>query len=160
MDQCHHHANYYTITLAADVNIYGYSPSSSSSSSSSAISPLRGNHENTEVGKFMRDYLDVDVDAVTRKLRKARHFEMANEESLSSLPSPSSSAPSSDEDEEGAGDSGDGGNEGDGANDGNGGDDGWMWMGKVPEVGVRLDGQDHLRKDGASRMWVGSGHRH
>jgi alkaline phosphatase len=29
---------------------------------------LTGNHENTEVGKFLRDYLEVDVDAITREL--------------------------------------------------------------------------------------------
>ena len=118
----------------------------------------------------MRDYLDVDVDAVTRKLRKARHFEMANEESLSSHPALSSLSPSpskdedknEDENEEGANAGGnDGSNKdnGDDANGGNGRDDGWMWMGKVPEVGVRLDGQDHLQ-NGGSRMWIGSRHRH
>jgi len=29
-----------------------------------------GNHENTAVGDFIRDYLDVDVDAVTKELRE------------------------------------------------------------------------------------------
>jgi len=33
-------------------------------------SPLAGNHENTAVGDFLREYLDVDVDAVTRQLRE------------------------------------------------------------------------------------------
>lgn len=32
-------------------------------------SPLAGNHENTEVGKFLRDYLDVDVEAITKELK-------------------------------------------------------------------------------------------
>ena len=31
---------------------------------------LIGNHENTEVGDFLRDYLDVDVEAVTRELQE------------------------------------------------------------------------------------------
>lgn len=30
---------------------------------------LVGNHENTEVGDFLREYLDVDVDAITAELR-------------------------------------------------------------------------------------------
>ncbi|KAF2236425.1 alkaline phosphatase [Viridothelium virens] len=47
---------------AADVNIYA--------SDSVSAKPLVGNHENTEVGKFLRDWLDVDVDAVTKELRR------------------------------------------------------------------------------------------
>ncbi len=43
---------------AVDVNIYG----------SAGADALRGNHENIEVGQFLREYLDVDVDAVTREL--------------------------------------------------------------------------------------------
>ncbi|KAF3907977.1 hypothetical protein ABW21_db0209536 [Orbilia brochopaga] len=46
---------------AVDVNIYGYPAES--------VKKLWGNHENTEVGKFLRKFLDVDVDAVTKKLR-------------------------------------------------------------------------------------------
>jgi alkaline phosphatase len=46
---------------AADVNIYSSDPT--------AASALVGNHENTEVGDFLRDFLDVDVEAVTRELR-------------------------------------------------------------------------------------------
>jgi alkaline phosphatase len=45
---------------AVDVNIYGTVGSSI----------LRGNHENTDVGKFLREYLDVNVDAVTEELNK------------------------------------------------------------------------------------------
>jgi alkaline phosphatase len=45
---------------AVDVNIYG----------SSGSEDLRGNHENTDIGKFLREYLDVDVDAVTKELRE------------------------------------------------------------------------------------------
>jgi alkaline phosphatase len=45
---------------AVDVNIYG----------STGSEALRGNHENTEIGNFLRDYLDVDVDAITKELRE------------------------------------------------------------------------------------------
>ena len=44
--------------MQVDVNIYG----------SDGSEPLRGNHENTDVGKFLREYLDVDVEAVTKEL--------------------------------------------------------------------------------------------
>lgn len=47
---------------AADVNIYASDPK--------AALPLVGNHENTEVGEFLRNYLGVDVKAVTKELRK------------------------------------------------------------------------------------------
>jgi alkaline phosphatase len=46
---------------AADVNIYSSDPK--------AAAALAGNHENTEVGVFLREYLGVDVDAVTKELR-------------------------------------------------------------------------------------------
>lgn len=45
---------------AVDVNIYGTDGSES----------LRGNHENTEVGEFLRNYLDLDIQAVTDELVK------------------------------------------------------------------------------------------
>ncbi len=32
--------------------------------------PLIGNHENTDVGKFLREYLDVDTEAVTKELKE------------------------------------------------------------------------------------------
>ena len=48
---------------AVDVNIYASHPSHAES--------LIGNHENTEIGKFIRDYLDVDIDAVTKELKEA-----------------------------------------------------------------------------------------
>jgi alkaline phosphatase len=48
------------LPLAADVNIYTSSPDYAAN--------LIGNHENTEVGKFLRDFLEVDVDAITREL--------------------------------------------------------------------------------------------
>ncbi|KAK6526917.1 hypothetical protein TWF281_010113 [Arthrobotrys megalospora] len=47
---------------AVDVNIYAYPPESAKK--------LWGNHENTEIGEFLRNWLDVDVDAITKKLRK------------------------------------------------------------------------------------------
>lgn len=47
---------------AADVNIYSSDPE--------AAKALVGNHENTEVGKFLHEYLEVDVDAVTKELRE------------------------------------------------------------------------------------------
>jgi len=43
------------------VNIYGTEGSNK----------LRGNNENTDVGKFLRDYLEVDVKEVTEELIKA-----------------------------------------------------------------------------------------
>jgi alkaline phosphatase len=46
----------------ADVNIYSSDPK--------AAVALVGNHENTEVGEFLRNYLDVDVEAVTKELRE------------------------------------------------------------------------------------------
>jgi alkaline phosphatase len=47
---------------AADVNIYSSDPE--------AAMALRGNHENTEVGDFLREYLGVDVESVTKELRE------------------------------------------------------------------------------------------
>jgi alkaline phosphatase len=43
---------------AVDVNIYG----------SIGTEALHGNRENTEIGKFLREYLDVDVEAITEEL--------------------------------------------------------------------------------------------
>jgi alkaline phosphatase len=47
---------------AVDVNIY--------SSGGPETDVLRGNVENTDVGKFLREYLNVDVDAVTKELNE------------------------------------------------------------------------------------------
>ena len=47
---------------AADVNIYA--------SDAYMARSLAGNHENTEVGDFLRDYLDVDRDAITKELQE------------------------------------------------------------------------------------------
>ncbi|KAI9371654.1 alkaline-phosphatase-like protein [Aspergillus egyptiacus] len=45
-----------------DVNIYA--------SSTKDAWPLQGNHENTEIGAFLANYLDLDVEAVTKRLRE------------------------------------------------------------------------------------------
>jgi alkaline phosphatase len=85
---------------AADVNIYTSDPK--------AARALKGNHENTEVGDFLRNYLDVDVEAVTRELRekgKGLKVQGVNGTEVS-------------------------------------------WMGKIPDVGERLDGQTHLASYG------------
>ena len=47
---------------AVDVNIYA--------SNQDLARPLAGNHENTEIGKFLAEFLDVDVGAVTRELKE------------------------------------------------------------------------------------------
>lgn len=47
---------------AVDVNIY--------SSGGRLAEDLRGNVENTEVGQFLRKYLDVDTDKITDELRE------------------------------------------------------------------------------------------
>jgi alkaline phosphatase len=52
---------------AVDVNIYG----------SKGTEKLRGQHENTEIGKFLADYLDVDVDEITRLLNEKGDFAVA-----------------------------------------------------------------------------------
>jgi hypothetical protein len=43
-----------------DVNIYAVG--------SPAREKLTGNHENTEIGKFIKEYLELDLDSVTRLL--------------------------------------------------------------------------------------------
>jgi alkaline phosphatase len=47
-----------------DVNIYSSSPGDAA--------PLIGNHENTEVGAFIADYLSLDLERVTARLKKTR----------------------------------------------------------------------------------------
>ena len=56
------HSNPNTLTPAVDVNIYASKPQHAH--------PLVGNHENTEIGVFLRDYLNVDTDAVTKELKE------------------------------------------------------------------------------------------
>jgi alkaline phosphatase len=78
------------------VNIYA--------SNKKAAAALAGNHENTEVGKFLREYLNVDVDAITRELKqKGTSWDTVDAQGQKV-----------------------------------------SWMGKIPEQGQRLDGQDHL----------------
>jgi alkaline phosphatase len=48
---------------AVDVNIYA--------SSTKDAWPLVGNHENTDIGSFLAEYLDVDVESVTKQLQSA-----------------------------------------------------------------------------------------
>jgi alkaline phosphatase len=75
------------------VNIYASSPKD--------VKALQGNHENTEVGVFLREYLDVDVHAITDELReKGTKMDVAS--------------------------------------------NGESWLGRKPNAGERLDGQDHL----------------
>ncbi|KAL6714140.1 vacuolar alkaline phosphatase [Lecanora helva] len=47
---------------AVDVNVYASNPKQAR--------PLIGNHENTEIGDFIRQYLDVDLEAVTKQLKE------------------------------------------------------------------------------------------
>ncbi|QPG93894.1 hypothetical protein C2857_003409 [Epichloe festucae Fl1] len=49
---------------AVDVNVY--------SSGGPETSGIRGNVENTDIGKFLSHYLDVDVDQITQELRNQR----------------------------------------------------------------------------------------
>ena len=51
-----------TAITAVDVNIYASNPKHAL--------PLIGNHENTDVGSFLREYLDVDTEAVTKELKE------------------------------------------------------------------------------------------
>ena len=48
--------------LAVDVNIYASSPKH--------VPYLVGNHENTEVGAFIAEYLDLNLDDVTKVLKE------------------------------------------------------------------------------------------
>ncbi|KAJ5684399.1 Repressible alkaline phosphatase [Penicillium maclennaniae] len=57
---------------AVDVNIYA--------SSSQDAWPLVGNHENTEVGHFLADYLDLDISAVTKRLQASSYWTASGEE--------------------------------------------------------------------------------
>ena len=49
---------------AVDVNIYASNPQHAH--------PLVGNHENIEVGRFIAEYLDVDLEPITKELRKKK----------------------------------------------------------------------------------------
>ena len=59
---------------AVDVNVYGYGD----------VDELQGNHENTEIGDFLRKYLDVDVDSITKELnKKSKYVSSASDKQLS-----------------------------------------------------------------------------
>ncbi|KAJ1937983.1 vacuolar alkaline phosphatase, partial [Kickxella alabastrina] len=51
---------------AVDVNLYAYG---------NGAEKLRGNHENTEIGKFIVDVLGLDLESVTTKIRSERVFQ-------------------------------------------------------------------------------------
>ena len=56
---------------AVDVNIYG----------TVGTERLSGNHENTDVGKFLREYLEVEVDDITKELVEAtKSFHVADKD--------------------------------------------------------------------------------
>jgi alkaline phosphatase len=55
---------------AVDVNIYGTAGSEA----------LRGNHENTEVGEFLRDYLGLRIDAITKELNDKEKSSVLSED--------------------------------------------------------------------------------
>jgi alkaline phosphatase len=59
-----------------DVNIYA--------SSSKDAWPLVGNHENTEVGQFLADYLDLDVKNITKRLQSSSAWSFAGVGGVSS----------------------------------------------------------------------------
>lgn len=61
---------------AVDVNIY--------SSGGPQAESIRGNVENTDVGKFLRNYLDVNVGPITDELRK----KLKKDQSMAVLESP------------------------------------------------------------------------
>lgn len=54
---------------AVDVNIY--------SSGGPHAEDIHGNVENTEIGKFLRDYLVVDVDAITEELKDKMNWKQS-----------------------------------------------------------------------------------
>lgn len=59
---------------AVDVNIYG----------TAGTDALRGNHENIEIGKFLQEYLDVDVKAITDELAvKSKTFSISTAQEIS-----------------------------------------------------------------------------
>ncbi len=61
---------------AVDVNIYASSPKHAPQ--------LIGNHENTDIGKFMVEYLDLDLEPVTEELKR-KNFEMGEPHSSEAI---------------------------------------------------------------------------
>ncbi|SCU95258.1 LANO_0E09802g1_1 [Lachancea nothofagi CBS 11611] len=56
---------------AVDVNIYAYA--NRQKTWYNIIDHLQGNHENTEIGQFMADYLELDLEKVTQMIKKTKH---------------------------------------------------------------------------------------
>lgn len=54
--------SFLTIPTAVDVNIYTSCPTKAKA--------LVGNHENTEIGDFIRTYLDLDLKTITKELKQ------------------------------------------------------------------------------------------
>lgn len=62
--------------LAVDVNIYGYTNSKTINErllSHKQNYGLLGNHENIEIGQFMADLANVDLDDITKRIRHIKH---------------------------------------------------------------------------------------
>ncbi|KAL4921061.1 alkaline-phosphatase-like protein [Aspergillus aurantiobrunneus] len=59
---------------SVDVNIYA--------SSTKDAWPLQGNRENTEIGTFLADYLDLDVGAVTKRLQDSEFWSPASSSNI------------------------------------------------------------------------------
>ena len=108
--------------VAVDVNIYASSPQDAKA--------LVGNHENTEVGNFLRDYLDLDLEPITKDLvEKGAVFQLGGMDA---------DADGEKQKQEGS----------------------WSWMGKKLEEGRRLDGMDHYHGDFKRSLEWGDGHGH
>lgn len=56
---------------AVDVNIYAYA--NKQKSWSEILKKLQGNHENIEIGQFMADFLELDLEDVSQKIKKTKH---------------------------------------------------------------------------------------
>lgn len=56
---------------AVDVNIYAYA--NKEITWKTLLQKLQGNHENTEIGQFMADFLEIDFAEVTKKVRDTKH---------------------------------------------------------------------------------------
>lgn len=62
---------------AVDVNIY--------SSGGAGAEAIRGNVENTDVGRFLREYLDVDVESVTEELKEKMDLGALSDEEVKEM---------------------------------------------------------------------------
>lgn len=65
---------------AVDVNIYGYLPREATMLE--VYKALAGNHENVEIGQFMRRWLDVGLESVTKRILGTKHSPGAVVEAL------------------------------------------------------------------------------